>query len=151
MLSDAFSEGCSESNASHCMVLAHDVRGGRWWCAGDVGVEPSHQCSMTCYCRVTDGSRGAVWHSGSDVEVHMKQRCVTELLHVDTMSPTDIHGHTRSIGEDQAVDVSTVRLWAVATATIGHLRCCRLLQARYAGSTSSLVKRHSSWWGQFCG
>jgi len=32
MLSDAFSEGCSESNASHCMVLAHDVRGGCWWC-----------------------------------------------------------------------------------------------------------------------
>jgi len=32
MLSDAFSEGYSESNASHCMVLAHDVRGGCWWC-----------------------------------------------------------------------------------------------------------------------
>ena len=68
-----------------------------------VGVEPSHQYSMTCYCRVTDGSRGAVRHSGSDVEVHMKQRCVTELLHVETMSPTDIHRRTRSIEGDQAV------------------------------------------------
>lgn len=25
-----------------------------------VEVEPSHQYSMTCYCRVTDGSRGAL-------------------------------------------------------------------------------------------
>ena len=28
-----------------------------------VEVEPSHQCSVTCCCCVTDGSRGAVWHN----------------------------------------------------------------------------------------
>lgn len=46
-----------------------------------VECEPSHQYSITCCCRVTDGSRGAVWHMASDMEVRMKQRCVTELLH----------------------------------------------------------------------
>ena len=27
----------------------------------------------------------------SDMEVHMKQRCVTEFLHVEKMAPIDIH------------------------------------------------------------
>jgi len=26
-----------------------------------------------------------------DMEVHMKQRCVTAFLHVEKMAPTDIH------------------------------------------------------------
>ena len=143
ILSDAFSEGCSESNASHCMVLAHDVRGGCWWC-GSRGrtFPPVFHDNIAVQQMAAEGQSD----SGSDVEVHMKQRCVTELLHVETMSPTDIHGHTRSIGEDQAVDVSTVRLWAVATATIGQLRWCRLLQTQRAGPSSSLVERQSSRW-----
>ena len=29
-----------------------------------VDAEPSHQYSIPCCCRVTDGSRRAVWHSG---------------------------------------------------------------------------------------
>jgi hypothetical protein len=27
----------------------------------------------------------------SDIEVHMKQRCVTELLHAHKIAPNDIH------------------------------------------------------------
>ena len=27
----------------------------------------------------------------SDMEEHLKQRCVTEFLHVEKMAPTDIH------------------------------------------------------------
>ena len=29
----------------------------------------------------------------SDTEVHMKQKCVTEFLHVEKMAPTHIHQH----------------------------------------------------------
>ena len=46
----------------------------------------------------------------SDMEVHMKQRCVTESLHV---APTDIHLHLLKVYADQAVEVSTVRWWVV--------------------------------------
>ena len=47
----------------------------------------------------------------SDMEVCMKQRCVTEFLHVEKMSPTDIHGHLLNVSGDQTVDVSTVMQW----------------------------------------
>ena len=45
----------------------------------------------------------------SDMEVHMKQRCGTEFLHVEKMAPTDIHQHLLNVYGDQTVDVSTVR------------------------------------------
>ena len=45
----------------------------------------------------------------SDIEVHMKQRYVTEFLHEEKVSPTDIHLHLMNIYEDQPADVSTVR------------------------------------------
>ena len=43
----------------------------------------------------------------SDVEVRMKQRRVTEFLHVEKMVPTDIHWYLQNIYEDQIVDVSS--------------------------------------------
>ena len=45
----------------------------------------------------------------SDVEVHVKQRCATEFLHMEKMAPTDIHQHLLNIYGDQTVDVSTVK------------------------------------------
>ena len=45
----------------------------------------------------------------SDMEVHMKQRCVTEFLHAENIVPTDIHRHWLNIYGDQIVGVSTVR------------------------------------------
>ena len=45
----------------------------------------------------------------SDMEVHMKQRCVTEFLHAEKMAPTHIHQHLLNIYGDQTVDASTVR------------------------------------------
>ena len=49
----------------------------------------------------------------SDMEVCMKQRCVTEFLHAEKMAPIDIHQHLLNIYGDQTVDVSTVRWWVV--------------------------------------
>lgn len=42
-----------------------------------VGIEPFHQYSVTCFYNETDGRKGQ-----SDMEVWMKQRCVTEFLYV---------------------------------------------------------------------
>ena len=44
----------------------------------------------------------------SDVEVHRKQRCVAEFLHVEKFAPIDIHQLLLNVYEDQTVDVSTV-------------------------------------------
>jgi len=37
----------------------------------------------------------------SDMEVQMKQRCVTEFLRVEKMAPTDIHWHLVNICGDK--------------------------------------------------
>jgi len=65
-----------------------------------VDAEPSQQYPVTCCCCVTDGT--------CDMEVHLKQRCVTELLLVEEKAPTDIHRHLLNVYEDQTVVVSTV-------------------------------------------
>ena len=44
----------------------------------------------------------------SDMEVRMKQRCVTEILHVERIAPNDIHRRLLNIYGDQTVEVSTV-------------------------------------------
>ena len=44
----------------------------------------------------------------SGMEVHVKQRCVSEFLPVEKMEPTDIHC-LLNIYWNQTVDVSTVR------------------------------------------
>jgi len=49
----------------------------------------------------------------SDMEVRMKQRCVTDFLHVEKMPPTDIHQCLLNAYGDQKVEVSTVRLLVV--------------------------------------
>jgi len=47
----------------------------------------------------------------SDMEVHMKQRCVIEFLHAEKNAPNDIHQCVLNVYGDQTVDVSTVRWW----------------------------------------
>ena len=84
----------------------------------------------------------------SDMEVHMKQRSVTEILHVGKMALIDIHWDLLNVYEDQTVGVSTVRQWVVCFISddSGHFHWCGLLQAQHAGSRSPLVKMHSEWW-----
>jgi len=43
----------------HCLTTSEADVGGT-----AVGVEPSHQYSITFCCHVKDGSRGAVWQNG---------------------------------------------------------------------------------------
>ena len=45
----------------------------------------------------------------SDMEVHMKQKCGTEFLHVEKMAFTDIHQSLLNVYEDQTVGVITVK------------------------------------------
>ena len=49
----------------------------------------------------------------SDMEVCMKQECVTEFLHVEKMAPTGIHCQLLNVYGDQTMDVSTERWWVV--------------------------------------
>jgi len=53
-------------------------------------VEPSHQYSFT-FCSIQHmAEEGKSDRMASDLQVHMKQRCVTELLHVEKITPYDI-------------------------------------------------------------
>ena len=55
-----------------------------------VQAEPSHQYSVTCCCCVM-AAEGQSDRMAPDMEVYMKQRCVTEFLHVEKIAPIDIH------------------------------------------------------------
>ena len=49
----------------------------------------------------------------SDIEVHMKQRCVTEFLREEKTAPTYIHQCLLNVYGDQTVGVKTLRWWVV--------------------------------------
>jgi len=81
--------GHSESNASYCITLTHELRG----MAGGMAVkaEPSHQDSITfCCCAVMAAERQCD-KMASDMEGHMKQRCVNEFLPAEKIAPTNTH------------------------------------------------------------
>jgi len=40
----------------------------------------------------------------SNMEVHMKQKCVMEFLHMEKMAPTDVHRHLLNAYRDHTVD-----------------------------------------------
>ena len=75
-------------------------------------VEPSQQYLITCCCRVTDGSRGAVLQNGiCHGSTHEVKVWHWIPLH-GKMASTDIHWHLLNVYGDQSVDVNTVR-WCV--------------------------------------
>ena len=45
----------------------------------------------------------------SDMEMQMKQRCVTEFLHAEKNAPIDIHQCLQNVYGEQIVDVNTLR------------------------------------------
>ena len=49
----------------------------------------------------------------SDMEMHMKKRCATELFPAEKMVLTDVHRCLLNVDGDHTVDVSTVMLWVV--------------------------------------
>ena len=77
----------SKSNASYFMTLAHDVRERWWWCASI----PLHFVAM--WLMAAEGQSDTVT---SDMEVHMKQRCVTEFLLVEK---NGTHWHSLTLAE----------------------------------------------------
>ena len=79
-----------------------------------VEVEPSHQYSITCYCHVTDGSRGAVWQIGIWHGNVYEAKVCHWIPPCKKMAPIDIHQQLLDVSGDQAVDVSTVRQWVVS-------------------------------------
>ena len=100
--------------------------------------EPSHQYSVTFWCCVMDGSRGAAWQNGVWCRWSVDEAKVCNWIPPCRKNGTHWYfwcllnvcgGHT--------VDVSTARQWvvevsAVATVTVGHPYWCRYLWACHA-------------------
>ena len=74
----------------------------------------------------------------SDVEVHMKQSCVTELFHEENMAPIDSHQYLLNVYGDQTVSVGTVKQWVLCFSSSGSdSRSPPLLQ--FSASTAHRV------------
>ena len=100
-------EGCSESNASYFIMLAH-VRGGCWWCGSrDWTFPPNIPLDAAAVWQMA--AEGQSDKLASDMEVYINEGCLIESLHTGKMAPTDIHQCLLNISGDQIVDVSTVR------------------------------------------
>ena len=74
----------------------------------------------------------------SDMEVHMKERCVTEFLHVVEMALIDIHWHFLNLDGDQTVDLSEV-VSGVLHFSSGDSGSHPLVQIAYYAPNSLLV------------
>jgi len=80
-------ERCSESNASYFVMLVHNIRGRCWWSSSRGWTsQPILHYILLLGNRWPQKGSLTKWH----LEVHMKQRCVSEFLHVKKKSPTDI-------------------------------------------------------------
>ena len=83
----------------------------------------------------------------SDMKVHMKQRCVIELLHVEKMAPIGIHCCLLNVCGEQTANVLTLRQWVMCFSSgdsgspllvqIFTSAACRLLFA--AGKNTQLM------------
>jgi len=108
LLSIYFTEGSKNTRASLkvmspillCWPMASEVDAGGM----AVGVEPSHQYSITFYCHVVVAAEVE-----SEMEEPMKQRSVIE----KKMVPIGIHQCFLNSYGDQTVDVSAVRWWVL--------------------------------------
>jgi len=65
-------------------------------------------------------AEGQSYRMESEMEVHIKQRCVTEFLHVEKIEPIDIHLLLNAYG-DQTVHVSTVKRWVVSFSSVTEM------------------------------
>jgi len=57
--------------------------------------------------------KGQIERMVSNMQVHTRQRCVTEFILMENTAPIDIQQHLLNVSRDQTVDVSTVRQWVV--------------------------------------
>ena len=122
-------EGCSESNVSFFITLTRDIQRRMlvvWQERLNLPTNiPFHVVAMEQMA-----AEGQSDTMASDMEVWVKQRCVTEFSPCrKRTAPIAIHQCVLNISGDQPVDVSTVRwcISAVVTATVGHLHWCQFL------------------------
>ena len=113
-----------------------------------VMAEPSHQYSVTRCCRVTDGSRGALWHNGVwHGSVYEAEVCHWVLPCRKNLHPlTFINACWTFMEPRQCMWAQQGGGWfvsAVVTATVGHFCWWRYCWAWHTGSCSSLAKMHS--------
>ena len=102
-------KGCSKSNASYIILLAHNIIGGCWWYNSRSWTFPPIFHSILSSCDR--------WQQrGSLTEWHLTWKCVRSrgvLLNSSVqkkVAPTDIHRLPNVYG-DQTVEVGTVRRW----------------------------------------
>jgi len=108
-----------------------------------VQLEPSRQYSIAFVAMQQVATEGHLGRIASDMEVHTKQGCGTEVLHREKILHIGIHQHLLNVYGDQTVDVSTVRQRMVHFSSgdgiVKDKLCsrqpCRFLQAW-----------HSCWW-----
>ena len=145
-------EGCSESSASHFILLAHNFRGGRWWYSsrGWAFSPIPHYTLLLCNRWQQRGSvTNAVWHR-STYKAKVCHRIppwgkkIAPLTFIDTcwMFMETKQWMWAQWGGGWCVS-------AVVAATVGHLCWCRFLQAWHAGSCA-LLCMYSSWWWLCC-
>jgi hypothetical protein len=46
-----------------------------------------------------------------DIDVHMKQQCVTEFMNAENIVPVEVHQCLKNVYEEMTLNVSTVRQW----------------------------------------
>jgi len=106
---DVIYESCSKSN-TYFIMLAHNISAK--WLYGSRG-----WAFLPIFCYILLPS--SRWQQRgtdkmvSDVEEHMKQRCVTEFLQAERILITGICLCLLNIYEDQTVSVRAVRQWVV--------------------------------------
>lgn len=77
---------------------------------GDTAVEVEPSPNIPLYfVAVQMAAEGQPGKMVSDTEVRVKQRCVTQFLHVEKMANSDIHQCLLYVKGDQTVDVSIMR------------------------------------------
>ena len=57
--------------------------------------------------------KGQIERMVSNMQVHTRQRCVTEFILMENTAPIDIQQHLLNVSRDQTVNVSTVRWWVL--------------------------------------
>ena len=119
-------EGCSDIFLCWPTTSRVDVGGTA------VEAEPSCQYAVTCWCCVTDGSRGALWQNG------VWHRSVDEakVCHWISSCRQKLHSLTficwclLNVSGDQTADVSTMRWWMGGSLLLVQIvlsAACRLL------------------------
>ena len=119
-----------------------------------VVAKPCHQHSVTCCCRVTDGSRGAVWWNGIWHGSAYEAQVWNWIPPCRKIASVDIHWCLLNVYRNQSVDIGTVR-WVVYFSngdnSVRDKPCsgwlCRFWWAWHAWSRSWLMKIHSWWYG----